>query len=196
MTAINSTQAPTDATSQADEALTPKWLCTWANGMGYRLYEFAYAAQAAKALLHEYAGTDANAGLTGVSYLLSRLSDDCERAAADANSVSDRAGGLKGAGFPTAHAEDPPHTSGKANSLIDLPGERGELADIASKAAIEIEQSAATLQRLVQDENQADVEHVIAGLLKRIKVLACLIMSCTSADEPAEDLRLELSHGN
>jgi hypothetical protein len=84
------TQAGSSAAPQVAEELSPKELSTWLTRVGYKLYEFAYADQAAHALLREHEDAEKDEGLTGVGYLLRRLSDDCDRLQNEVSEQGDR----------------------------------------------------------------------------------------------------------
>ena len=60
----------------------------WAHHVGYELYELAYQAEAARALLHESDQTEADEKLTGVSYLLTRLKDECKKLSEEVSNTS------------------------------------------------------------------------------------------------------------
>jgi hypothetical protein len=57
----------------------------FASHTGYVLYEIAYQAKAARALLHEHPESEGDETLTGISYLLSRIADDCDRLSGEVN---------------------------------------------------------------------------------------------------------------
>jgi hypothetical protein len=64
---------------------TPQPYRDWSTHIAWRLFLAASHAKAARALLHEYEGTECDEGLTSVSYVLSQLVDDCEKIAEDVN---------------------------------------------------------------------------------------------------------------
>lgn len=53
----------------------------WCCRVSYDLNDAAYLARAARALLKEHPSADSDEGLTGVSFLLSRLVKECEELA-------------------------------------------------------------------------------------------------------------------
>lgn len=153
-----------------------------ATDLAYQLSEVSYQARAARALLHEFEGADADEGLVGVSYLLARVSDDCDRL----SRASERASALPREATPAAVA-----AAGKPPALYDLDGELGARGKIAWEAAIQIEQCASTVRDL-QKKEAAESDHVIALLLQRIEDLSAVIMSCNSADDTMENLKARL----
>lgn len=74
----------TTTVSSAEQAANGAQSYTdYANHLSYMLHEVAYQAQAARALLHEHDQTEADETLTGVSYLLNRLQEDCKKLSED-----------------------------------------------------------------------------------------------------------------
>jgi hypothetical protein len=65
------------AVEQAEIAEYGDWSCR----VSYDLNNAAYLARAARALLREHPSVDSDEGLTGVSFLLSRLVNECEELA-------------------------------------------------------------------------------------------------------------------
>lgn len=80
MAAANSTEATTQAPAYSD----------WAGEVSYRLSHVMFQARAARALLREHPSAEEDQGLTGVSYLLTRLADECELLAADVSNTEFR----------------------------------------------------------------------------------------------------------
>jgi hypothetical protein len=70
------------------DASARKDYADFANHVSYLLYELGYQARAARALLHEYEESDKVEELTGVSYLLSKLSEDCKKLSEDVSGTT------------------------------------------------------------------------------------------------------------
>jgi hypothetical protein len=67
-----------------------KQLSDWTHHLGYQLFECAYLARATRALLREHSDAEKDEGLTGVSYLLTRLEKECGRLQNEVSEQSDR----------------------------------------------------------------------------------------------------------
>lgn len=71
--------ANNDFIQQPDSSAPTPAFNDWANHLSYSLFEVAYQAKAARALLHECEKTEGDETLMGVSYLLGRMAADCDK---------------------------------------------------------------------------------------------------------------------
>jgi hypothetical protein len=81
-----------------------------------------------------------------------------------------------------------PHSGARTPSMHDLEGELGERAKLAWDAAIDIEQCADAVV-LLRDRSHVDSDRVVWLILRHIKALSGVIMSCTTDDDTIENLR-------
>lgn len=72
-----------DFIQQSDKPTPTPTFRDWSSHLSYSLFEFAYQAKAARALLHECEKTEGDETLMGVSYLLGRMATDCEKLSGD-----------------------------------------------------------------------------------------------------------------
>jgi hypothetical protein len=78
-----------DATvTRAKEATAPKSYADFAYHLSYLLHELGFQARAARALLNEYEKSDQVEELTGVSYLLSKLTEECKKLSDDVSNTA------------------------------------------------------------------------------------------------------------
>lgn len=80
--------------------------------------------------------------------------------------------------------------SSVGGALMALEGEQGERASMAWEAAIEIQQSAQAVRDLLDiNAEPAEYNRVIDGLLRNIKRLSGVVISCVDDDDTMENLR-------
>lgn len=82
---------------------------------------------------------------------------------------------------------------GHSPRLMDLEGEQGERATKAWAAAVEIQQDAQAVRDLIDCNTEpAECNRVVDTLLRRIKELAGVAISCVDDDDTLENLRERL----